>query len=106
MELWTQYRCGDLKMTTAAEGGQVRFGEYAMELNYDYESYDGSKNSNYYVRYCGDQIKIEGTPTEIGVWIYAPETRRIICSMRILNTGTAKTTIIALRAQMVSLHDH
>ena len=44
-----------------------------MELNYDYESYDGSKNSNFYVRYCGDQIKIEGTPTEIGVWIYAPE---------------------------------
>lgn len=69
----TQYRCGDLKMTTAAEGGQVRFGDYAMELNYDYESYDGSKNSNFYVRYCGDQIKIEGTPTEIGVWIYAPE---------------------------------
>ena len=25
----TQYRCGDLKMTTAAEGGQVRFGDYA-----------------------------------------------------------------------------
>ena len=69
----TQYLCGDLKMTTAAEGGQVRFGDYAMELNYDYESYDGSKNSNFYVRYCGDQIKIEGTPTEIGVWIYAPE---------------------------------
>lgn len=69
----TQYLCGDLKMTTAAEGGQVRFGDYAMELNYDYESYDGSKNSNFYVRYCGDQIKIEGTPSEIGVWIYAPE---------------------------------
>ena len=69
----TQYLCGDLKMTTAAEGGQVRFGDYAMELNYDYESYDGSKNANYYIRYCGDQIKIEGTPTEIGVWIYAPE---------------------------------
>ncbi len=69
----TQYRCGDLKMTTAAEGGQVRFGDYAMELNYDYASYDGSKNSNYYIRYCGDRIQIQGTPTEVGVWIYAPE---------------------------------
>ena len=68
-----QYLCGDLKMTTAAEGGQVRFGDYSMELNYDYESYDSTSNSNFYVRYCGDQIKIEGTPTEIGVWIYAPE---------------------------------
>ena len=69
----TQYCCGDLKMTTAAEGGQVRFGDYSMELNYDYESYNNSSNSNFYVRYCGDQIKIEGTPSEIGVWIYAPE---------------------------------
>ena len=69
----TQYRCGDLKMTTAAEGGQVRFGDYSMELNYDYESYNDKSNSNFYVRYCGDQIKIEGTPSEIGVWIYAPE---------------------------------
>lgn len=69
----TQYCCGDLKMTTAAEGGQVRFGDYSMELNYDYESYNDSSNSNFYVRYCGDQIKIEGTPSEIGVWIYAPE---------------------------------
>ena len=69
----TQYLCGDLKMTTAAEGGQVRFGDYAMELNYDYESYNKESNSNFYIRYCGDQIKIEGTPSEIGVWIYAPE---------------------------------
>ena len=68
-----QYLCGDLKMTTAAEGGQVRFGDYSMELNYDYESYDISKNANFYVRYCGDPIQIEGSPTEIGVWVYAPE---------------------------------
>lgn len=67
------YNCGNLKMTTAAEGGQVRFGEYAMELDYDYASYNQASNSNFYIRYCGDQIKIEGTPTEIGVWIYAPE---------------------------------
>ena len=69
----TQYLCGDLKMTTAAEGGQVRFGDYAMELNYDYESYNGDKNSNYYIRYCGDRVIIEGYPTELGVWVYAPE---------------------------------
>lgn len=67
------YLCGDLKMTTAAEGGQVRFGEYSMELDYDYASFDNSSNANYYVRYSGNQIKIEGSPTELGVWIYAPE---------------------------------
>ena len=67
------YRCGDLKITTAAEGGQVRFGDYAMELDYDYASFDNSSNANYYVRYSGNQIKLEGSPTELGVWIYAPE---------------------------------
>ena len=67
------YNCGNLKMTTAAEGGQVRFGEYAMELDYDYASFNQASNSNFYIRYSGDQIKIEGTPKEIGVWIYAPE---------------------------------
>ena len=68
-----EYGCGNLKTTTAAEGGQVRFGEYSLELDYDYASYNGTQNANYYVRYCGDQIKIEGYPTEIGVWVYAPE---------------------------------
>lgn len=68
-----EYRCGNLKTTTAAEGGQVRFGEYSLELDYDYASYNGKSNANYYIRYCGDQIKIEGYPTEIGVWVYAPE---------------------------------
>ena len=67
------YNCGKLRIPTAAEGGQVRFGEYAMELDYDYASFNQKSNSNFYVRYCGDRIKIEGTPSEIGVWIYAPE---------------------------------
>ena len=68
------YLSGDLKITTAAEGGQVRFGECSMELDYDYASYNQSSNSNYYVRYCGaERLTIEGSPTEIGVWVYVPE---------------------------------
>ena len=68
------YHSGDLKITTAAEGGQVRFGECSMELDYDYASYNQSSNSNYYVRYCGaERLTIEGSPTEIGVWVYVPE---------------------------------
>ena len=68
-----EYGCGNLKTTTAAEGGQVRFGEYSLELDYDYASYNGTQNANYYVRYCGDRVIIEGYPTELGVWVYAPE---------------------------------
>lgn len=69
----TEYMAGDLKMTSRAEGGQVRSGNYAMELDYDYASYDGSKNANFYIRNCGGDVDIEGYPTEIGIWVYAPE---------------------------------
>ena len=45
----------------------------SLELDYDYASYDGSRNANYYIRYSGDPIDIEGYPSELGIWIYAPE---------------------------------
>lgn len=67
----TQQNVGSLTTITADEGGQVRFGEYSLELNYDYKSYDGSKNANYYVRYCGEPYYIEGQPNQLGVWVYA-----------------------------------
>lgn len=67
------YCAGDLKTTSREDGAQVRSGNYALELNYDYSSFDNSSNSNFYVRYCGDEIDIEGYPTQLGVWIYAPE---------------------------------
>ena len=69
----TTYGVGAVKTTTKEDGGCVRFGDYSLELNYDYSSYDGTSNSNFYARYCGEQTKIEGYPTEIGVWVYVPE---------------------------------
>ena len=62
---------GNLRTTNEADGGQVRFGEYSLELNFDYASYNGAANSNYYIRYCGERYIIEGMPTEVGVWVYA-----------------------------------
>lgn len=66
-----QYLCGGLKTVTAEEGGQVRTGandgQYSLELDYDYESYNKTKNANFYIRYSGNPIQIEGSPTEIGV---------------------------------------
>lgn len=64
---------GGITTTSRADGAQVRSGEYALELNYDYSSFDNSSNSNFYMRYCGEEINIEGYPTEVGVWVYAPE---------------------------------
>ncbi|SFB18904.1 Glucan-binding domain-containing protein (YG repeat), partial [Acetitomaculum ruminis DSM 5522] len=67
----TTYNAGSVTSTTSEEGGQVRFGDYSLELNYDYASYNGSANANYYIRYCGEPIKVEGKPTQVGVWVYA-----------------------------------
>ena len=65
------YKAGKLSMVTEADGGQVRFGDYALELNFDYASYNGTKNSNFYMRYCGPRLMIPGQPNEFGVWVYA-----------------------------------
>ncbi len=62
---------GAMKVVSEEEGGQVRFGEHALEFNYDYASYDKSQNSNFYMRYCGEDIVIDGVPNEAGVWVYA-----------------------------------
>lgn len=69
----TEYEAGEVKIMTRDAGAQVRSGDYALELDYDYASYDGSANANFYVRYCGEEISIDGYPTEIGLWVYAPE---------------------------------
>ena len=74
------YCCGNLKIVTEEEGGKVRFGQSSMEFNYDYSSYNGEANVNFNIRYCGDSdIYIPGKPTEIGVWVYAPEGTPAYC---------------------------
>ncbi|MBP3413441.1 MAG: phosphodiester glycosidase family protein [Oscillospiraceae bacterium] len=67
------YMAGGLRTASREDGAPVRSGDYSLELNYDYSSFDNSSNSNFYVRYCGEEIPVEGYPTELGVWIYAPE---------------------------------
>lgn len=74
------YCCGNLKIVTEEEGGKVRFGQSSMEFNYDYSSYNEEANVNFNIRYCGDSdIYIPGKPTEIGVWVYAPEGTPAYC---------------------------
>lgn len=58
----------------SAENGQVRFGDHALKLNYDYTDLKpGYRNVNEYLHYTGADINIEGTPSGLGVWVYAPE---------------------------------
>ena len=75
--MWPNRAFDDQSVGTAdvvdADKGNVRFGDYALDLGYDYRSYNGSSNANTYMRYCGKDITIEGTPKELGMWVYAPE---------------------------------
>lgn len=67
-----------------SSNGEVRFGDHALKLNYDYTNLNpGYKNVNEYLYYAetSEEAKtdiyagydIEGSPTGLGVWVYAPE---------------------------------
>ncbi len=55
------------------DGEPVRFGDKSLRITFDYSSYDHSKNANFYLRTTTPAYAFEGSPTAIGVWVYAPE---------------------------------
>ncbi len=55
------------------DGEPVRFGDNSLRISFDYASYDFSKNSNFYLRTTSPAYAFEGSPTAIGIWVYAPE---------------------------------
>ena len=75
--LWPNASLDDRSVGSAdvvnADEGKVRFGEYSLDVEYDFRSYNKTSNSNIYLRYCGEDINIDGTPSELGMWVYAPK---------------------------------
>ena len=68
----------------SAEDGEVRFGDHALRLDYDYTNLnEGYKNVNEYLYYSDTSedaksdifagYELEGAPSGLGVRIYAPE---------------------------------
>lgn len=55
------------------DGEPVRFGNKSLRIDYDYSSYNGSSNSNNYLRVTSPSYFFDGSPTAIGCWIYVPE---------------------------------
>lgn len=55
------------------DGEPVRFGNKSLRIDYDYSSYNGSSNSNNYLRVTSPTYTFEGSPTALGCWIYVPE---------------------------------
>ena len=55
--------------------GEVRFGEYALKLGYDFRNFSATgstKNCNTYYRMTKPLVA-SGSPTGLGMWVYAPE---------------------------------
>lgn len=60
-------------VVSKADGEPVRFGQKSLRIDFNYESYNGSSNSNNYLRVAGPNVAFDGTPTAIGMWMYVPE---------------------------------
>lgn len=54
-----------------ASGEPVRFGNHSLKLNYDFSNINGIEGAC--VGFSKQSQEIEGTPSGIGMWVYAPE---------------------------------
>lgn len=62
------------KIVDASEG-EVRFGNSALKLTYDFTNFSptgSTKNCNTYYRVT-EPLVADGSPTGLGMWVYAPE---------------------------------
>lgn len=78
--IWPNAGVGDANNTaatatvvSAADGEPVRFGDHSLRVEFDYGNYNFLKNANFYIRETTPAYRYEGSPTAIGVWVYAPE---------------------------------
>ncbi len=60
-------------IVTAADGEPVRFGDKALRISFDFSTYNKESNGNFYLRVTEPTYRFEGSPTAMGVWVYAPE---------------------------------
>lgn len=66
---------GEGSQIVDATEGEVRFGEHALKLTYDFRNFSpisGTKNCNTYYRMTKPLVA-SGSPTGLGMWVYAPE---------------------------------
>ncbi|WP_409335907.1 phosphodiester glycosidase family protein [Eubacterium sp. F2] len=50
--------------------GEVRFGQKALKLNYDFTNINGTEGACIGLKHS---VEVTGSPTSVGVWVYAPE---------------------------------
>lgn len=74
------------------DSGKVRFGKKALKLNYDFTNTNGIEGAC--VGFDKD-ITIEGSPTAVGIWVYAPEgTPNLWLRLRCRAAGSTSITTL------------
>ena len=71
------------------DNGKVRFGKHALKLNYDFTNITSTEGAC--VGFSKDKV-IEGSPTAVGIWVYAPEgTPNLWLRLRCKEAGSNST---------------
>ena len=60
-------------VVSAEDGEPVRFGDHSLRIQFDFSNFNKQSNANFYLRETTPMYRYEGSPTAIGVWVYAPE---------------------------------
>ena len=63
---------GDAKVIDLDSGEPVRFGSHALKVDYDFSN-GITATDGVYLGFTENGKEIEGNPTGIGMWVYAPE---------------------------------
>ena len=63
---------GSFEIVSIDDGEPVRFGSHSLKMNYDFTRVSGGKTDGVYIG-LPESEDIPGTPTALGVWVYAPE---------------------------------
>lgn len=63
---------GSFEIVSIDDGEPVRFGSHSLKMNYDFTKVSGKSTDGVYIG-LPESEDIPGTPTGLGVWVYAPE---------------------------------
>ena len=88
------------------DSGEVRMGSNALKINYDFTQQPDNKIDGVCIGAYSGTSSMEGTPTAIGLWLYAPEgTPNFWFRMRVLDAGANNGAGAVLTLNFTDRHD-
>ena len=82
------------------DNGQVRFGQKALKLNYDFRKANGTEGASFGFNH---DILLTGNPSAIGVWVYAPEGTPNLWLRMYVNDGNMNKQVLNFTDEQVGI---